>query len=170
MTASNRSPLNRLHRLRTNPLTLLPASLLLVSLVALSGCATTGKITSTQCEQGNWQDMGQRDGMLGRSGAYFGHYLAACPNLNPASPAREQWEAGRQQGLKSYCTELNAYKLGREGYSWQSVCPLEGIEKLEEAYSQGRYYYLRQRDMDYLTSPYPWGYGRFGYGIWGPRW
>jgi hypothetical protein len=44
--------------------------------------------------------------------------------------------------------------------------PLEGIEKLEEAYSQGRYYYIRQRDLDYLRSPYPFGYGpgRFGYG------
>ena len=30
----------------------------------------------------------------------------------------------------------------------------------------GRYYYIRQRDLDYLRSPYPFGYGpgRFGYG------
>ena len=146
-------------------------SVMTLTALTLSGCATTPKISTEQCQQGNWTDIGQRDGMVGRSGAYFGQYTAACPNLTPVSPARQQWEAGRQKGLKSYCTELTAYKLGREGYDWQPVCPLEGIEKLEEAYSQGRYYYLRQRDMDYLASPYPWGYGRFGIGgPWGPRW
>lgn len=170
MTVSKFHSIISAHQHKSHRLTLLPASILLGSALALTGCATTPKITTAQCEQGNWQDIGQRDGMLGRSRAYFGQYVAACPNVNPASPVREQWEAGRQKGLKTYCTELNAYKLGREGYSWQPVCPLEGIEKLEEAYSQGRYYYIRQRDMDSLSSPYPWGYGRFGYGPWGPRW
>jgi hypothetical protein len=146
---------------------------LAAGLLVLGGCATTPKITTQQCEQGNWQDIGERDGMVGRSGAYFGQYIAACPTVTASSPARTAWEAGRQQGLKSYCTELTAYKLGREGYAWQPVCPLEGIQKLEEAYSQGQYYYLRQRDMSMLSSPYPWGYGRYGYAPfspWGPRW
>lgn len=153
-----------------NVLSLLPTAILLAGAALLTGCATTPKITSQQCQQGNWQDIGERDGIQGRSGAYFGQYVAACSNITPSSPARQQWETGRQKGLGKYCTELNAYKLGREGYSWQPVCPLEGIEKLEEAYSQGRYYYLRQRDMDYLSTPYPWSYGHFGYGPWLPNW
>lgn len=44
---------------------------------------------------------------------------------------------------------------------------LEDIEKLEEAYNQGRYYYLRQRDLDRLSGPYPWQYNRHGYGPYG---
>jgi hypothetical protein len=108
--------------------------------------------------------VGYADGLRGRSGAYFGQYANQCASVIGATPNRVLWEQGRQQGLKNYCTELNAYKLGREGYDWQPVCPLEGIEKLEEAYAQGRYYYIRQRDLDYLRSPYPFGYGgRFGY-------
>ncbi|WP_299186571.1 DUF2799 domain-containing protein [uncultured Psychrobacter sp.] len=136
------------------------------SVLALSGCATTKKLTPQQCQTSNWQEVGYADGIRGRSGAYFGHYTNQCASVNGAMPNRIQWEQGRKQGLKNYCTELNAYKLGREGYDWQPVCPLEGIEKLEEAYSQGRYYYIRQRDLDYLRTPYPFGYGpgRFGYG------
>ena len=139
-------------------------SLMGATLLAISGCATTQSLTPQQCQTSNWQEVGYADGIRGRSGAYFGHYTNQCASVGGASPNRIQWEQGRQQGLKKYCTELNAYKLGREGYDWQPVCPLEGIDKLEEAYSQGRYYYMRQRDLDRLHSPYPLGYGRFGYG------
>ena len=136
------------------------------AMLALSGCATTQSLTPQQCQASNWQQVGYADGANGRSGNYFGYYTNSCANVVGATPNRVLWEEGRQQGLKKYCTELNAYKTGREGYDWQPVCPLEGIDKLEEAYSQGRYYYIRQRDLDYLRSPYPFGYGgygRFGY-------
>ena len=141
-------------------------SLMGAALFTFSGCATTQSLTPQQCQSSNWQEVGYADGIRGRSGAYFGHYADSCTKVGGPMPNRIQWEQGRQQGLKNYCTELNAYKLGREGYDWQPVCPLEGIEKLEEAYSQGRYYYIRQRDLDYLRSPYPFGYGPrpFGYG------
>lgn len=138
-------------------LSLITTSLLLV------GCATTQTLTTAQCQTSNWQEVGYNDGLHGRSGAYFGHYSGNCSKVGGALPNRVLWEKGRLEGLGKYCTQLNAYQLGREGYDWQPVCPLEGIEQLEEAYAQGRYYYLRQRDLDYLSSPYPFGYGRFGY-------
>lgn len=132
--------------------------------LSLSGCATTQGLTQEQCQASNWQDMGYVDGQNGRSGAYFGTYTNACANVVGAAPNRILWEQGRQTGLKGYCTELTAYKVGREGYDWQPVCPLEGIEKLEEAYSQGRYYYIRQRDLDSLRYASPYGFGGLGYG------
>lgn len=145
------------------------------ALFALSGCATTNSLTPQQCQASNWQEVGYVDGLRGRSGAYFGQYANQCASVAGGTPNRMLWEQGRQKGLSNYCTELNAYKLGREGYDWQPVCPLEGIEKLEEAYSQGRYYYMRQRDLDYLSTPYPFGYGGrpgygFGYSPFGYRW
>ena len=136
---------------------------LTLALSLLSGCATTPSLSPEQCQAGNWQQIGYADGMVGRSGAYFAKHLENCTPIPGSAPNRMLWEQGRQEGLKQFCTELNAYKLGREGYGWQPVCPLEGIEKLEEAYNQGRYYYLRQRDMEYLSTPYPWGYGPYGY-------
>lgn len=137
---------------------------LTLALSLLSGCATTPSLSPEQCQAGNWQQIGYADGMVGRSGAYFTKHLENCTPIPGSAPNRMLWEQGRQEGLKEFCTELNAYKLGREGYGWQPVCPLEGIEKLEDAYNQGRYYYLRQRDMEYLSTPYPWGYGPYGYG------
>lgn len=137
---------------------------LTLALSLLSGCATTPSLSPEQCQAGNWQQIGYADGMVGRSGAYFAKHLENCTSIPGSAPNRMLWEQGRQEGLKEFCTELNAYKLGREGYGWQPVCPLDGIEKLEEAYNQGRYYYLRQRDMEYLSTPYPWGYGPYGYG------
>ena len=140
------------------------------AVLSLLGCATTQSLTPQQCQASNWQDIGYADGLQGRSGAYFGNHANDCASVVGATPNRILWEQGRQAGLKNYCTELNAYKIGREGYEWQPVCPLEGIEKLEEAYSQGRYYYIRQRDLDYLRSPYPFGYGgHLGYGRFGHR-
>ena len=73
-------------------------------------------------QESNWQEVGYADGLQGRSGAYFGHYADSCAKVSGPIPNRIQWEQGRQQGLKGYCTELNAYKLGREGYDWQPVC------------------------------------------------
>lgn len=138
--------------------------------LSLLGCATTQSLTPQQCQASNWQDIGYADGLQGRSGNYFGNHTNDCASVVGGTPNRVLWEQGRQAGLKNYCTELNAYKIGREGYEWQPVCPLEGIEKLEEAYSQGRYYYIRKRDLDYLYSPYPFGYGgRLGYGRFGHR-
>ena len=137
---------------------------LTLALSLLSGCATTPSLSPEQCQAGNWQQIGYADGMVGRSGAYFAKHLENCTPIPGSAPNRMLWEQGRQEGLKEFCTELNAYKLGREGYGWQPVCPLEGIEKFEEAYNQGRYYYLRQRDMEYLSTPYPWSYGPYGYG------
>ena len=148
---------------------------LLSAALLITGCATTQSLTPQQCQASNWQEVGYADGLRGRSGADFGRYTTDCASVIGATPNRILWEQGRQQGLKNYCTELNAYKLGREGYDWRPVCPLEGIEKLEEAYAQGRYYYIRQRDLDSLHSPYPLGYGgRLGYGYgyspFGYRW
>ncbi|MEK6198657.1 MAG: DUF2799 domain-containing protein, partial [Psychrobacter sp.] len=102
-------------------------SMLGATLIALSGCATTQSLTPQQCQTSNWQEVGYADGIRGRSGAYFGQYTNQCASVGGAMPNRIRWEQGRQQGLKNYCTELNAYKLGREGYDWQPVCPLEGI-------------------------------------------
>ncbi|WP_367106414.1 DUF2799 domain-containing protein [uncultured Psychrobacter sp.] len=154
-TFINKSSINKLSMV---------VSVLGVALLTLSGCATTKpNLTPQQCQTSNWQQLGYVDGLNGRSGDYFGYYANQCASVSGATPNRVLWEQGRQQGLKGYCTELNAYKLGREGYDWQPVCPLEGIEKLEEAYAQGRYYYIRQRDLNYLRSPYPFGYGPFGY-------
>ena len=148
---------------------------LTLALSLLSGCATTPSLSPEQCQAGNWQQIGYADGMVGRSGAYFAKHLENCTPIPGSAPNRMLWEQGRQEGLKEFCTELNAYKLGREGYSWQPVCPLDGIEKLEDAYNQGRYYYLRQRDMEYLSTPYPWGcgpsvYGPYSYGRQDPFW
>jgi hypothetical protein len=148
-------------------------SIIAVATLTLSGCATTQGITPAQCQTSNWEEVGFEDGLNGRSGAYFGQYTNACASVVGATPNRIVWEQGRQNGLRNYCTELNAYKTGREGYSWQTICPLEGIEKLEEAYAQGRYYYIRQRDLNNLYSPYPFGYSgynRFGYRPFGYGW
>lgn len=131
---------------------------LIIMALTLSGCVTTKALLPEQCRSTDWGKTGYNDGVSGRSGAYFGKYINDCSSVSDVFPQRKLWEQGRQEGLKQFCTELNAYKLGREGSAWQPVCPIEGIEKLEEAYSQGRYYYLRQRDMEYLTTPYPFYY------------
>lgn len=156
---------------QTNRLSL-TSLVITAAMLSLTGCATTQNFSTQHCQASNWQALGYADGIRGRSGAYFGRYSKSCAGVVGTTATRILWEQGRKQGLTHYCTELNAYKIGREGYDWQPVCPLEGIDKLENAYAQGRYYYQRQRDFDALHTPYPFGYGyrHFGYRPFGGGW
>lgn len=153
--------------------------------MAITGCATTTGLSKSQCEQlsqnsTNWQKIGEQDGLMGRDIAYFNQHFQACSKatgLQTTVPTtnqtlwQSQWETGRQAGLKKYCTPLRAYQLGREGFSYQNVCPPEQMVELLKANDEGLYNYQREqnlRDWNDEFFPFGWGYGR-GYG-WGNRW
>lgn len=126
-----------------------------ISASLLAGCATT-KLTPEQCQNQDWQAVGQADGTHGRSPNYFGKYLSQCAGIAGSQPNRQLWEQGRQQGLASFCTELNAYRRGREGDSWQPVCPAENSLLLENAYLKGRNKYLLEKQYERWDDWFPY--------------
>lgn len=166
-------------RLSTTTLTILA--------LAMAGCATTTPtgLNKAQCDQLNlnkadWQKLGEQDGLMGRTPDYFAKHLEGCGKITNMSPTvmttpsafaannQQAWETGRQAGLKRYCTPLRAYQLGREGFSYQNVCPQEQMIELLKANDEGLHNYQReQRLMEWDDDffPFGWGYAsRWGYG------
>lgn len=149
--------------------------------LAITGCATTTAtgLTKTQCEQLNlnatdWQKLGEQDGLMGREAGYFTKHLQGCGKVTNMSPTvmstptavvaqnQQAWEAGRQAGLKHYCTPLRAYQLGREGFSYQNVCPQAQMVELLKANDEGLYNYQRTQGYSSWNDgfySFGWGYG-----------
>lgn len=138
-----------------------------LSALVVTGCATTTGLSKSQCEQLNlntadWQALGQQDGLLGRDASYFAKHMQACAKVANMSPTvmttptafitqnQQAWETGRQAGLKKYCTPLRAYQLGREGFSYQNVCPQEQMVELLKAHDEGYLNYQREQMMNQL--------------------
>ena len=99
----------------------------------LSGCAT---LSVAECEQGDWQTIGYRDGKAGRDRDFVLKHHKACAKSH-ITPNNALWEQGRQQGLKQYCTPANALSLGRSGSRINAVCPSDIAPTLNAMNEQG---------------------------------
>lgn len=114
----------------------------------LSSCAT---LSRQECLTADWQSIGYTDGVAGYSGHRLQNHSKACAKVG-VSPNLTQWEAGRQQGLKQYCTLTNAYKLGLQGYSLNSVCPTNDAAPLENTNYDGRRIYRHRIQINEETE------------------
>ncbi len=113
------------------------------ALLALAACAT---LSEDDCREGNWTDIGVRDGANGRSPEFLDQHREACAKFGIAVNPSE-WEAGRQQGLKSYCTRSNVYREGAKGRRLRPVCPAEAQDALELANDRGLTWYRIGQDI-----------------------
>ncbi len=112
----------------------------LAPVVLLAACAS---LTQEQCETGDWSSIGYNDGVEGRSESYINQHRDACGEYG-ITPDVNAWLAGREQGLKQYCTRPNAYQLGRSGDELNPVCRTD-VDALKLANFYGlRYYELDQ--------------------------
>lgn len=112
-------------------------------LTGLTGCATLSK---QECLIGNWQAIGFADGAAGRTPDYLNNHNKACAKVGVATDYRA-WEQGRKEGLKQYCTETNAYQIGRRGAQMSPVCPANVAANLERINADGRQYYSLNKQL-----------------------
>lgn len=128
-------------------------SLLSLGLACLvTGCASLPSKTEIDCTALDWHALGVADGTAGRYAYEVGRYKKRCPAIKPELAV---WEAGRSEGLKSYCTKANAFALGQSGRNFNQVCPEEGLLELQQSYSLGyQQYYQRQRLETDLWRPF----------------
>jgi hypothetical protein len=94
----------------------------LVLLALLAGCATLDK---DQCLRADWYAIGLEDGARGQPLERSGDHRRACAE-HGVTPRIEPYLAGRNEGLKSYCTYEKGYSVGRSGQTYSGVCP-EGL-------------------------------------------
>ncbi|MCF6202438.1 MAG: DUF2799 domain-containing protein [Methylococcaceae bacterium] len=101
--------------------------------------------------QREWFELGLRDGTNGRAFNRIREHLKACSEYG-IQIDREQYSAGREKGLQTYCQLDNAVKTGLEGDLYQSVCPSE-IHTPFLRYNQDAYYvYSSKKKLEDLES------------------
>ncbi|MBL4806982.1 MAG: DUF2799 domain-containing protein [Rhodobacteraceae bacterium] len=116
----------------------------LMILPFLAACAS---LTEQQCQVGDWANIGYNDGVNGRSSDYVSRHFDACADQG-ISPDTQAWQTGRTQGLLRYCTVDNAYIIGRNGRSFNTVCPINQRASLGRAFDWGAEYYLLSEEID----------------------
>ncbi len=116
--------------------------------MVLSGCQV---MSEKECRSADWSQVGYEDGRAGRTRDRIEDIAEACAKAN-VEPDRRHYFAGREKGLREYCTPENGFSLGKNGGSMGSVCPPETAREFEASYSKGRRIYDARQRVDRLES------------------
>ena len=108
--------------------------LLLVSLALLGGCAT---MSQQECQVTDWRTVGYEDGARGAAADAIGRYRKTCAKHGVA-PDFQAYQAGRQEGLRTYCQPHTGFDLGARGGSYRGICPADLEPDFLAAYRDGR--------------------------------
>lgn len=90
-----------------------------------------------QCLNADWYAIGLEDGARGRAVERLGDHRRACAEYNVApDPAR--YVAGRNEGLKTFCTYERGFSEGRAGNQYAAACPAPAATPFLAGYNRGR--------------------------------
>lgn len=93
--------------------------ILCLSLLSLGGCAS---LSEEECQITDWYKLGQGDALEGYPDTRLQDHIKACKRYN-ISPDIPRYGEGREAGLQRYCTAENGFRVGRQGYRYQGICP-----------------------------------------------
>lgn len=99
---------------------------ILISAIALGALGSCATLDEGQCRVGDWNAIGFRDGEAGYPEGRLGDHAEACAKFS-ISPDPRAYGAGRDQGLRLYCTPQRGFHAARQGQSYANVCP-PGLE------------------------------------------
>ncbi len=99
-----------------------------------SACST---LSEKQCKQGDWYEIGMKDGLEGHGVDRLQKHSEACTEYG-VSPNKPAYEKGRDEGLKSYCSSDNAFNLGRNGGYYRGGCPASMEPAFLRKYESGK--------------------------------
>ena len=129
--------------------------LVLAGAVSLTGCATLEK---EECLTARWYDIGYEDGARGFQTNRVAKHRKAC-SKHGVVPDLQQYQAGRAEGLKEYCTAYNGYQIGLKGRSHHDVCRgdirnafLHGYNTGLDIYSFERKINLEKKELDRIKK------------------
>jgi hypothetical protein len=112
-------------------------------LLVLSGCAT---LSREQCLAGDWHQIGVQDGHHGHYASRLNDHRSACRDT-PAIIDEAAYRAGRQIGLRSYCTPQNGFRVGSSGNSAPNVCPSDMAANFLQAHGFGHDVYQAEQEV-----------------------
>jgi hypothetical protein len=117
---------------------------LVLTCALLSGCASLDR---DECRNADWYAIGLEDGARGRPVERLGDHRRACA-AHGVAPQTERYVAGRNEGLKSFCTYAQGHAQGRAGHAYAGACPRELAAGFVAGYDRGRELYQLQRRHD----------------------
>ncbi|MBF0259500.1 MAG: DUF2799 domain-containing protein [Desulfamplus sp.] len=110
---------------------------LLIGILFLGGCAT---MTASECKNADWEMVGFEDGSKGRLSSYVENHRRACAQHN-ITPVLDAYLRGHSNGVKQFCTEYNGFEKGKEGFTYNNVCPPELSDEFLKGYYVGQKFY-----------------------------
>jgi hypothetical protein len=119
---------------------LAPRGLPFMCAAALALLASCASLSEGECVAGDWHGIGFRDGAAGRPETHIARHAEACAGVG-VQPDAVAWRAGREEGLRLYCTPENVYEAGRRGEELRDVCPWGDRAELERANERGLRYW-----------------------------
>lgn len=134
------------YRVITKMWSWLRLGVILLLLGVITACAS---MTEQECLTANWFDRGYRDGLNGETVRRLADHYEACAKVG-VSPNQTLYHTGRNQGLTHYCTPSNGLDRGRQGQSYQNVCPAHLEGAFLRAYYEGKRVYEAERKTDEL--------------------
>jgi len=114
----------------------------------LGSCAT---MSEDQCLAGAWGEQGYKDGAEGLTMSRLDDHAKACAKFG-ATPDFDAYSSARADGLRSYCTRQRGFVEGREGDSYQGVCPASEEAEFLPAYRDGQLVNEAQDQVDSAES------------------
>lgn len=111
-------------------------------------CATLSK---NECFEADWFEVGRRDGSLGKQRSIFRDHYDACLEYQVHAD-RQAYYAGREEGLKFFCTKQNGFEQGKRGRSYRHVCPVGLESDFRAGYGQGKELYKYESKITALEK------------------
>jgi uncharacterized protein DUF2799 len=100
----------------------------------LAACASMDR---NQCVNADWYAIGLEDGARGRAVERLGDHRRACAEYS-VMPDTSRYLAGRNEGLKSFCTYQRGFSEGRAGNFYGAACPQPAASAFLAGYNRGR--------------------------------
>jgi hypothetical protein len=117
------------------------------ALFGLSGCAT---MSADECTMSDWHTIGFEDGSKGYTADRLGNHRKACAKHGVA-PDFEQYQAGRDQGLRQFCQPSRGFSVGANGGRYNGVCPADMEMGFVDAYNSGHQLYTLRSAVSSAT-------------------
>lgn len=104
------------------------------ALLMLSACET---MSEEDCATADWTALGERDGRYGEAESKFDERREQCAKFGLAGSA-DDYDRGRGRGLRAYCTPEAGFDAGRNGRTYNGVCPVEAEAAFLTEYQIGK--------------------------------
>ncbi|MFK8032423.1 MAG: DUF2799 domain-containing protein [Gammaproteobacteria bacterium] len=117
------------------------------AMLLLGGCAS---MSADECRTADWRTVGFEDGQNGSPGR-LGDYRKDCAKAGIA-PDLDEYELGRAEGVRRYCTPAKGYDVGKSGGSHYGVCPSDLEVAFSEAFKDGRILYRLTAEVNQIES------------------